>query len=625
MRSTPFPSSSPHCRVIRLWPLTLAGLLTVALLAGLAPAQAQIKIKDLPKSKKIDPKSSPNAPIGKLGTKNRKDGSIIPDSDIGDLRKNPKEMSPDLRNRLTGNGKLDAATTVDEWIEALQPPIAIAQKLNKDRTRETGTKTKRENRDGRDYTVTEKHYSITETPEEIVTYQPVNGFWLGAIVQQDGSKKGLGSLQEVPVDSNKRAPLSITTDIPGSRSVSVNTPSQTAFNDALNGLRGNANVAGGARTLNFNENYSEQQSAISAGASASYLSAKVSASYQADRYSNNHSISATYIERAFTATADFGGRTRRAAFFRDNFTIGDAKGLVAQKYVSSPDNFPAYVKSITYGRVVVFTLTSTLSESEMKAAFSGSFNGVTVSASANAKFSDKMKNTTFQLRVTEFGGSNNNVSSLIPVQGASNVLNVMRDYLSKPARLSDMIAISYTLNILRDNKLSAMSSTTDYTVTTYSGDPIGAKYKVNMWLEITGSDDGAFDNTLECYGTVRVGGNLWWELTRDNAKIQGKRTKGQTLAITDDMGNGKPNGEHGDFTFDVNYAQHTPFELSVNVRDRDDGSPTDERVGIFNSSIYLPDYEGKEYMNYFANTKKNGKLSGESSKIHIRITKTDDL
>ena len=583
---------------------TLATIVaTLLAIAATSPLAAQPQMKKIPN---IGAPVIKSGPVG--GTKSDPKFTPVKPGDA------MKPVNPDVMNRLTGNGRLMEATTVDDFIEKLTPPF-VSIKKTPDGTRDKGRKTRRENKDGRDYTVTEKRYSIRDTPDEIVTYQPVNGFWLGAIVQQDGSKKGLGSMQEVPVVETKRAPYNVTTDIPGSRSVSVNAPSQTSFNNALNSLRTNGNLAGGARTLSVTENYSEQQTAIALGLNASYMGASVAASFSADRYNNNHSISASFIERAFTATADFGGRTRRDAFFKDNFTIDDAKKLVSQGYISSPNNFPAYVKSITYGRVVIFTLTSTLSESEMKAAVSGAYNAGVGSISVNAKTSDKMKNSTFGLRITEFGGSNNNVYKL--VQGGSNVLKAMSDYLATPVRLSDMVPISYTLNILRDDKLSAMATTTDYTVTTYTADPIGAKYKLKMWLEITGSDDGVADNTVELYGTVRVDGDVWWDIPREQADFN-KREKGQTLEISDDAAHSKK-----PFEYTVNYAQRTSFHVLVNVRDADGGS-ADDNVGIFDRSIYLPDYEDKEYTTTFAYI-YHGKFDGTSSTLHIRVTKTDDL
>lgn len=607
MRSiSPLAASRRHTTQL-LRPMLVTVVTTLLIVSATSPLLAQPQMKKIPKGGVVIPQE----PVGI----HKYDPKVI--LKPGDMS---KSLNPDVMNRLTGNGRLNAATTVDEFIENLTPPMASTKKVSDRKTVKDGP-TRRETKDNRGYTVTEKRYSIRETPDEIVTYQPVNGFWLGAIVQQDGAKKGLGSIQEVPVAKAKRAPYNITTDIAGSRSVSVNAPSQTSFNNALNSLRTNSNVAGGARTLSVVENYSEQQTAVDLGLTASYMGASVAASFSADRYNNNHSISASFIERAFTATADFGGRTRRAAFFRDNFTIGDAKQLVAQGYISSPNNFPAYVKSITYGRVVIFTLTSSLSESEMKAAISGAYNAGVGSISVSAAMSEKMKNSNFQLRITEFGGSNNGVSRLIPVQGAPNVLKLMNDYLSTPARLSDMIPISYTLNILRDDKLSAMATTTDYTVTTYTADPIGARYKIKMWLEVVGSADGVADNTLELYGTVRVNGDIWWELPREQAEITGKREKGQTLEISDGS---NIQYRKKEFDFDVNYAQRTPFRFVVNIRDADGGS-ADENVGKFDRTIYLPDYENKQYMDYFANLTPSRKLSGESSRIYIRVTKTDDF
>ena len=524
------------------------------------------------------------------------------------------------------NRQLLGAKTVDEFIEKL-PNWATVNKPKPDKSQETRQGTSKENHDGRDYNVTRTKYSITDTPEEIVTFQPVNAFWLGALVQGKGLRLGLGSMEEIPVPDEKRAPMRVKSSLNmGNNSRAISSPGDSAVNGAIGDLmqQGNNTQWGSVSTLNVEENHSEEQTATELGLSARYMTARVKASLKAERSASRHSVSAAFIQRAFTATADLGGRTRRAAFFNDNFTIADAHALVNQGRITT-GNLPTYIKSISYGRVVIFTLTSNQSEEKMKAAVEGSYNAVAADINVNASVDSKLKTANFQLRVTQFGGPQDGFQALIPenqTQGITNALGVMRNFLKQPAPLTTMLPISYTANTLRDDQLAAMSSTTSYTVTKYAGNPIGERFRIKMWVDITGSDDGAFDNTLECFGSLRVNGDLWWEIPREEAG-QHQREKGEGIDISNDpLDHHFKQGRETRFLFDSFYDNRVPFKFELRIRDKDSGSKNDD-VGVFNNTLDLANIaqNGGERTWVWDGGEKND----EASRLHIKVERVDFL
>ena len=509
-----------------------------------------------------------------------------------------------------------APATVDSFLDNL-PEWGKANKTKPDNNTETPQGQTTETSEGRPYTVTRTHYSITETPKEIVTYQPVNGFWIGGMIQQKGLAQGIGSFQEISVPATKRAPLKITTDLPmGNNFRQLNNPSTATASSALGDLMqaGNGIQWGGARTLKVVDNYSEEQTAHELGLDARYMTASLSGSLATSKSKSKHTISLAFIERAFTAQADFEGRARREAFFRDNFTLADALALKQQGAMSA-QNLPAYVKSITYGRVVLVNITSTLTEDEMKAEVKASVNAVTFGANASYKGSDKSKTANFEMTVTTLGGPQSGYANVIPtVSGFKDVLAVMQAYLQQSAPLSTMMPISYTVNSLRDNTLAAMSLTTDYTVTKYAANPIGEKYKVKMWVVVTGSDDGVADNTLECYGQLRVNGDLWWAISPDESSTN-QRSKGQTLEISADAAHTQ-NGK--DFTFDYYYDAKPKFDFTLSLFDHDSGS-ADDLFGKYATAIDLKQWAGKTAVWNF----NSG--HGESSELHLQVERVDYL
>ena len=66
--------------------------------------------------------------------------------------------------------------------------------------------------DGRDFTCVTTNYSLTENPQEIVTFNPDSEIlWLGSLLQGTGYVQGIGSLAELPI--RQRAPLTISIDL----------------------------------------------------------------------------------------------------------------------------------------------------------------------------------------------------------------------------------------------------------------------------------------------------------------------------------------------------------------------------------------------------------------------------
>lgn len=595
--------------------ISVIAVSAIALEAAAPGAQAQQKRAPLPR---------PNVPVSETAKKAppvRLPGKVLKTPPNQKTEAKSKDdvilKRPDITAEihtipLYSDHRLLNAETVDEWIEQI-PDWTRARRKRPNSEKKSNAGGGTEKHGDRNYTVTRTKYSITETPEEIVTFQPVNGFWLGGLVQEKGLQLGLGSMQQIDVEAGKRAPFKISSDLPIANNFrQISSPSATSVSSAIGSLLSSNARSGGARTLTIVDNYTEEQTAHALGLNASYMSANLKTAFKSDRFNSKHTITAAFIERAVTLQADFEGRSRRAAFFQDNFTIDDARGLT-QRGVVTVNNLPTYIKSITYGRVVIFNLTSTLSESEMRAALNASASGASFSVNANYQGSERLKNALFELRVTTLGGGQDAFGQLIPAKGITNVLQVMNNYLKKPAPLSSMVPISYTANSMRDDQLAALSRTTEYTVTQYVPNPIGERYRLKMWVTVLKSNDGFLDNTLECYGTLRVNGDVWWEIPRSAANAN-QREKGQTIEISDNA----PYRKRGDFTFDYFYDARTRFNLDLNLFDRDESS-SDDRIGRFVQTLDLRSLAG--------NTKTWDWDSGdgEATRLHLRVERISFL
>ena len=443
--------------------------------------------------------------------------------------------------------------------------------------------------DGKQYDVTKMHYSITTTPEEIVAFQPINGFWLGSVIQEKGLVEGIGSFTEVPIEAVKRPRLKITTDLLIPDNVeTVNDPSSSSINQAVSKLITKAMKAkvktGSSISYKMTDSFTDEQTALSLGLDAYYMGASVKASLSSTNTATRHSVSAVFIEKAFTVKADFEGRSGAAAFFNNKFTMDDARKLVNQGTVSV-NNMPAYLASITYGRMLVFTLTADASSSDIQGAIQASYDAVIGGASVSAKNSDLLKKSTTTITVTSVGG---------PTEAASGLIKSgeLASFFSKSAPLTSMVPISYTVNTVRENRLASMARTTDYTATTYNANNTFFKYNVTMYWQIVDSDDGVLDNTVECYGELRINGVKRWSIPRELSDSF-SRESGQTIEIGDGDYGGTSTGAAKAFSLTSDSAHPTPYQLGGFLYDSDGGSADDVLVAFNSLSISLEKLAGK--------------------------------
>lgn len=308
------------------------------------------------------------------------------------------------------------------------------------------------------YQCTEQDYNMASNPEELVMYDPdVEILWPGGLVQ-GRSRKALGSFEGLPIA--ERAPLRVS--IPSFAFAEnfreVEGPNQATVGAAVGALIGDATARGiqapSAIDFEMETYHSEESFALSANLSGRYLGFSASVGTDISRDAAETTVTAHYIQRMFTVVVE-GGQSP-GAFFSSDFTEQKLQEQIDQGRMG-PENLPIYVSNVVYGRMMMFSFTSTASESEIRATLNAAYEAVVGGVELDLSAKQRKIFETAKIEVTTRGGD------------AQNVLDVIRSgdwsqYFTEDAPLSTAAPLSYTLRNLGDNSIAGRTESTDYSI-----------------------------------------------------------------------------------------------------------------------------------------------------------------
>jgi thiol-activated cytolysin len=373
------------------------------------------------------------------------------------------------------------ADAINAYIESLGTPQSPASEVVE------GVPTQPE--DSGDYSCASRNLTETKQFAEIVAFAANSGsMYPGAILDASSIDSGLFTPRVLD-----RAPITFSASlegvIDGSVSAVLDSPSLSAFRDAMGEILAQEIVGNTPANIHsrIEEVYSEKQLSLALGLDVGWLTGDIEASMRFDDMETRSRFVVDFTQTYYTVDVDPPGSA--ADFFAPDVTVED----VEQEMQDQP---PAYVSSVSYGRIVYFAATSSLESQELRAALDFGFNGtVSVDGSVSLTHEEVLA----QSEITAFILGGDGTVAVHAIYGVEE----LREFVQSGgtySKESPGAAIAYKLAYLHDDSPARFSLTTDYEVEECAR--VNQDVRVALKALHVVADGGDAGDELELYGEI---------------------------------------------------------------------------------------------------------------------------
>ena len=307
-------------------------------------------------------------------------------------------------------------------------------------------------------------YNLKENFENVAILRPMSGvIWPGALVK--GNQSMLDGLPD-PI-TLPRAPVTFKIDLPGIGENGVQTVEnptnsniQAAIDKSLEWWNANAYQEGyvnsASSSYKVKTAYSSKQIALDVGLNAEWATGDVSAQFNYQSNEQKTVVMSVYKQAFYTITMD--SPVSPDAVFNKDVTLDQVKSVMND---ATP---PAYVQSVTYGRIIMFRMETSYKASsyDIESAFKYAA-GVSVDGSLEAEYKNILKNSSIEVIV--LGGNASVSSSAVSAKNADDLVPIIEGDNAVYSRNNPGVPISYTIRYLKDNSLAKLGYFTEYTAT----------------------------------------------------------------------------------------------------------------------------------------------------------------
>ena len=326
---------------------------------------------------------------------------------------------------------------------------------------------------------TKTAHNMKKNFEEIAIMQPTQGvIYPGALVIAD---KELLEGKPRPMNGLARAPIDLRLDLPGLEeegSFKIANPTdgkvQTAINKSLSFWNNSPAFKEGyvnpsRSSFNATTAYSTEQLAIGLGFNAEWAQGAASAQLKAATNSEKNVVVAVYKQVFYTVTYDAPGVPEQV--FDASVTAQDAKEIF------NSDAPPAYVSSVSYGRLIMLRMETDKNESNIKAeaAFKYATGAIKVGGNLEMEYKKLIANS--QFTVVTMGGNAEAASQSVSAKGPEDLFPIIKGKNAVYSKSNPGVPIAYSVKFLKDDRVALMGATTDY---------VEEKCETlnNLWLEL---------------------------------------------------------------------------------------------------------------------------------------------
>ncbi|MFO7610476.1 MAG: thiol-activated cytolysin family protein [Candidatus Krumholzibacteriia bacterium] len=341
----------------------------------------------------------------------------------------------------------------------------------------------------------------------------------GMLVQGRGVREG--SLATIGL---ARSPLAISVDLaletPSRR---IPNPSSSTIQDAVASLQreadtrlGNLDVIPAQISFQAKEAYSFEQAMLDAGISVKYSgvlsSGSVGASIRQNTSSTSHTAVVKIFQPMYTISFADDEIAEPADFFADSVTEADFQRQV-QLDTMGPDNQPCYVQSVTFGRMVVYSATSSevTSAEELKVALQASYGFWSGSANYDEQKASIVRNSSVEVQV--FGGTQQDGTDAIRAALKSGEYGAFL----RPVPATTAVPLSYRINDLRNRTAAVIGDATTYSIQSCR-EYTDMRFTVSLdRIEVISG--GAAEQTFDIETWVDAGDQSYWLLHNSGSRF----------------------------------------------------------------------------------------------------------
>jgi hypothetical protein len=327
----------------------------------------------------------------------------------------------------------------------------------------------------------------------------------GMIVQGRGVQDG--SLSTIGL---KRSPLSLSInlalDTPSRR---VDNPNSSTIQDAIASLQREADdriseIDVVPAQINFRAEsaYSVKQALLSAGLSVKYnallASGSVAGSISQSSSVKRRTVLVKLLQPMYTISFADDEKAEPADFFAPDLMQADFDRQ-QELGTMGAGNLPTYVQSVTYGRMVVYSMTTTqtTTDEEYKLAVQASYGAWSGSGNVNTRQQELVQNSTVEVQV--FGGTQQ--------QGLDAIKTALKsgDFSAflTPAPATTAVPLSYRINDLKNRQVAVVGDATRFTV--QQCEPVNdLKFTVTLdSVIVVGGCESETHFDIECFASTQ--------------------------------------------------------------------------------------------------------------------------